>query len=144
MYLYCDFREQEEVLYYHLGPEYEKISLRPKYENRTQKEGSLKNHTITISNLTVNDSGMYSCDYKKDGGDGIKCNVYMLVVRGMFFFFFFFSLHGSNSQWWRVGTSYPFNSMLQVHFTEKYNTFTPILMSISYCQILHYIYRFSI
>lgn len=100
MYLYYDFREQEAVLYYHLKDGYEKISPRPRYKNRIQKNGSLKNHTITISNLTLNDSGLYSCVYKKTTNTQLKCNNYTLIVRGMFFFFFsklFSSLYGRNT-----------------------------------------------
>ncbi|GAA6233849.1 uncharacterized protein LOC108875862 isoform X2, partial [Lates japonicus] len=42
--------------------------------------GSLENHTITISNLTVEDSGIYRCVYKKNAQSEDIRNVYILVV----------------------------------------------------------------
>ncbi|XP_026216472.1 uncharacterized protein si:ch211-188c18.1 [Anabas testudineus] len=81
MYLYHFLREKEEVLYYHQDPEPEQITPRQRYQNRIQKEGSLKNHTITISNLTLDDSGVYSCVYKNRLNLDMKCNIYILVVR---------------------------------------------------------------
>lgn len=87
MYLYHDFSKKAEVLYYHLINADEKITPRQRYKNRIEKKGSLKNHTITISNLTLKDSGLYSCVYKKEADTEVKCNVYMLAVSGMFFFF---------------------------------------------------------
>lgn len=87
MYLYHKFKERQEVLYYHHNPgSTHKITPRERYENRIQIDGPLKNHTITISNLTADDSGFYSCVYKQFPTGEAKCNVYTLFVRGAFFF----------------------------------------------------------
>ncbi|XP_050926650.1 uncharacterized protein LOC108875862 isoform X2 [Lates calcarifer] len=80
MYLYHDAKTQEEVLYYHSSPGPEKISPRIRYAKRVEKKGSLKKHTITISNLTVEDSGIYRCVYKKNVQSEDIRDVYMLVV----------------------------------------------------------------
>ncbi|GLD74373.1 uncharacterized protein AKAME5_002570200 [Lates japonicus] len=80
MYLYHNAKTQEEVLYYHSSPGPEKISPRIRYSKRVEKKGSLKKHTITISNLTVEDSGIYRCVYKKNAQSEDIRNVYMLVV----------------------------------------------------------------
>lgn len=84
MYLYHYFKEKDEVLYYH-STTYDKITPRERYMNRIQIKGSLRNHTITISNLTLHDSGLYSCVYKKSANKEVKCNLYMLVVAGMLY-----------------------------------------------------------
>ncbi|XP_050926651.1 V-set and immunoglobulin domain-containing protein 1 isoform X3 [Lates calcarifer] len=80
MYLYHNAKTQEEVLYYHSSPGPEKISPRIRYAKRVEKQGSLKNHTITISNLTVEDSGIYRCVYKKNVQSEDIRNVYILAV----------------------------------------------------------------
>ncbi|XP_051240205.1 uncharacterized protein LOC127354356 [Dicentrarchus labrax] len=83
MYLYHEFKELDEVLYFHSKPgTADKITPRPRYKNRTQTEGPLKNHTITISNLTVDDTGLYRCAFIKFPGDKVRCNVYTLIVGG--------------------------------------------------------------
>ncbi|KAF3852272.1 hypothetical protein F7725_005627 [Dissostichus mawsoni] len=64
MYLYLNqyHEEQKEVLYYHSSPGTpDNIAPRERYEDRIQTNGSLKDHTITISRLTVHDSGFYRC-----------------------------------------------------------------------------------
>uniref|UniRef100_A0A8C4GGU8 Immunoglobulin subtype domain-containing protein n=1 Tax=Dicentrarchus labrax TaxID=13489 RepID=A0A8C4GGU8_DICLA len=90
MYLYHEFKELDEVLYFHSKPgTADKITPRPRYKNRTQTEGPLKNHTITISNLTVDDTGLYRCAFIKFPGDKVRCNVYTLIVGGAFFLLLF-------------------------------------------------------
>lgn len=90
MYLYKAFKKMDEVLYYHSMPgSSDKINPRKRYKNRVQTNGSLKNHTIVISNLTVDDAGLYSCVYLKLPSDRVKCNVCTLVVRGVFFLLLF-------------------------------------------------------
>lgn len=89
MYLHGTFAKQEKnvVLYYSSKPGKEdKITPREKFKKRIQTNGPLKNHTITISNLTVHDAGFYSCNYTKFPRDSVICNVYMLVVKGAYFF----------------------------------------------------------
>lgn len=84
LYLYREFNLTEAVLYYSLA---DRISPRRRYTNRIWTHGSLKNYTITISNLTVDDSGLYRCVYKRLPRVEVKCNVYTLVVRGAFCLF---------------------------------------------------------
>lgn len=85
MYLYLSFKGmKEEVLYY-----YNEVSVREKFQKRTQMKGSLRNNTITISNLTVEDAGSYQCVYTHISEENVRCKVHTLVVRGAFFFFSF-------------------------------------------------------
>ncbi|KAK2816872.1 hypothetical protein Q5P01_025063 [Channa striata] len=81
MYLYHYFASREEVLYFHAHPGPAKITKRSQYKTRVQQEGSLTNHTITIRNLNVNDSGLYRCVYTKFPSIEVNCSVYTLVVR---------------------------------------------------------------
>lgn len=84
MYLYhTGHVKRKQVLYYHAGST-EQINLEDGFKNRTQKEGSLKNHTISISELTVDDSGLYSCVFLSFP-DVVQCSVHTLFVRGVFF-----------------------------------------------------------
>lgn len=86
MYLYRDFKERYEVLYYSSNQQFQdKVILRNRYVNRTQTVGLLRNHNITISQLTVDDSGVYSCVYKDFPSGEVRCNVYAVVVGGEFF-----------------------------------------------------------
>lgn len=92
MYLCRQFNEVEEVLYYHSVPgKADKMTLANRYRERIQKSGSLTNLTVTISNLTAEDSGIYSCVYVNTSKPytQVKCNVHTVVVRGEFFPFFF-------------------------------------------------------
>ncbi|XP_078136488.1 uncharacterized protein LOC144536983 [Sander vitreus] len=88
MYLYHDrdedHKEQKEALYCHSYPDSTyKITPRKRYTGRIETKGSLLNLTITISNLTVNDSGFYSCVYIKNPPDEVRCNVYTLFISGV-------------------------------------------------------------
>lgn len=89
MYLYRQFNTAEEVFYFHCMPEStDKITPSNRYKERIQKSGSLSNLTVTISNLTAEDSGIYRCEYVNTSGTRVKCNVHTVVVRGEFFSFF--------------------------------------------------------
>lgn len=86
MTLYWEYEERGEVLYYHTSPgSADKVTPRKGYENRVQTNGSLKNLTVTISSLTVNDTGFYRCVYTKFPSDRVQCNVHKLFVRGVSF-----------------------------------------------------------
>ncbi|XP_036967088.1 uncharacterized protein LOC119026695 isoform X2 [Acanthopagrus latus] len=73
----CKGEEEEEVLYYHRR----RISPRQRFSGRVLTTGSLMNHTITISSLTIEDAGLYRCVYVNKNYDRVKCNGYTLVVR---------------------------------------------------------------
>ncbi|KAK5602550.1 hypothetical protein CRENBAI_008988 [Crenichthys baileyi] len=51
---------------------------RLKYEHRIQTHRSTL--TFTISNLTVNDTGIYRCVYKKSANIAVKCSVYAVFI----------------------------------------------------------------
>ena len=78
----CKGEEEEEVLYHHRRNG--RISPRGRFSGRVLTTGSLMNHTITISNLTIEDAGLYRCVYVNKNYDRVKCNGYTLVVRGEF------------------------------------------------------------
>ncbi|XP_039468956.1 uncharacterized protein LOC116320467 isoform X5 [Oreochromis aureus] len=59
-----------------------KLMARQRYEGRIESNGAPMNHDITISNLTVDDSGVYTCVYKESANKGVNCKVYTVFVRG--------------------------------------------------------------
>lgn len=81
MYLYKKFMELEEVLY-------RKSSFMPRepFIDRVQVEGTLRDQNITIRNLSVHDSGFYSCSYIDFPDREVECNTYLLAVKGAYFF----------------------------------------------------------
>ncbi|XP_042246589.1 uncharacterized protein LOC121882405 isoform X1 [Thunnus maccoyii] len=82
MYLYRNVENRENVIYYHPNPNsVDKITPGIRYKDRIQTNGSLESHTITISNLTTNDSGVYSCVYIKFPAGEARCNVYTVAVK---------------------------------------------------------------
>ncbi|XP_031595959.1 V-set and immunoglobulin domain-containing protein 1-like isoform X3 [Oreochromis aureus] len=81
MYLYHNFIEQKEV-YFYSNYTNGKLMARQRYEGRIESNGAPMNHDITISNLTVDDSGVYTCVYKESANKGVNCKVYTVFVRG--------------------------------------------------------------
>ncbi|XP_073325131.1 uncharacterized protein [Pagrus major] len=82
MYLYQqEYKGVEEVLYY--DGRNDNISPRHRFISRIETTGSLMNHTITISSLTMEDTGFYRCVYMNKNDDRVKCKGYTLIVRGM-------------------------------------------------------------
>nr|XP_029480232.1 uncharacterized protein LOC115103539 isoform X2 [Oncorhynchus nerka] len=61
MYLYVGLDRDREVLYYHQRDS--KLTPRKGYWNRVKTEGPVDQLTITISNLTIEDTGVYCCVY---------------------------------------------------------------------------------
>lgn len=59
MYLYHNFTEQNEVYFNN------KIVERPRLKVRIWVNEAFMNYEITIINLTVDDSGVYTCVYKE-------------------------------------------------------------------------------
>lgn len=87
MYLYKKFVVREEVLYHHSKPGRPSlVTPRGPFRNRTRVDGTLQDHSITIGNLTVHDSGFYSCVYTCFPDKEVECNTYMLAVKGVYFF----------------------------------------------------------
>ncbi|XP_023146552.2 uncharacterized protein LOC111582202 [Amphiprion ocellaris] len=83
MYLYHERTGQEEVLYYSKGfRSPDNVAPRQRYNGRIQTTGSFMSHSITISNLTVDDTGLYSCVYAKEVKYQVKCDVYAVIVTG--------------------------------------------------------------
>ena len=82
LYLYQDQKEPINVFYYHSYPKStDKVTPGVRFTDRIQTIGSLKDQTITISNLTVEDYGSYRCVYIKVPRE-VTCNVYTLLIRG--------------------------------------------------------------
>lgn len=110
LYLYQDQKEPVNVLYYHSYPgSTDKVTPGIRFTDRIQTSGSLKNQTITISRLTVDDSGFYRCVYIRVPHE-VTCSVYTLFIRGEVFLFLLkdytrSSLKGSNpSTVWCIHT----------------------------------------
>lgn len=81
MYLNKKFMELEEVLYRsfkHGRP----VTVGGPFKNRTEVDGTLLDQNITIGNLTVYDSGFYSCVFADYPDGKVQCNTYLLAVRG--------------------------------------------------------------
>ncbi|XP_075899047.1 uncharacterized protein LOC142899359 [Nelusetta ayraudi] len=84
MYLYKKFIVLEEVLYHSSKPGSPTVvTPREPFKNRTQVDGTLQDQNITIGNLTVHDSGFYSCVFISFPEGKVKCNTYMLAVKGV-------------------------------------------------------------
>uniref|UniRef100_A0A3Q4M218 Ig-like domain-containing protein n=1 Tax=Neolamprologus brichardi TaxID=32507 RepID=A0A3Q4M218_NEOBR len=75
MYLYHRFTEQNEVYFYsnHVNS---KVTVRSRYKGRIESNGAPMNHSITMTNLTVDDSGVYTCVYKESVDKSAECKVY--------------------------------------------------------------------
>ncbi|XP_039880601.1 uncharacterized protein LOC120729162 isoform X3 [Simochromis diagramma] len=82
MYLYHRFTEQNEVYYYsnHVNS---KVSVRSRFKGRIESNGAPMNHSITVTNLTVDDSGVYICVYTESVDTSVECKVYTVFVRGV-------------------------------------------------------------
>ncbi|CDQ96273.1 unnamed protein product [Oncorhynchus mykiss] len=61
MYLYVGLDRDREVLYYHQRDS--KLTPRKGYWDRVKTEGPVDQLTITVSNLTIEDTGVYWCVY---------------------------------------------------------------------------------
>ncbi len=83
LYLNHIFEKPEKVLYYYQKESNEMVTPSEKFKNRIKTNGSLKNNTITISNVTIEDAGLYECSYRNVLEDiKVTCKVYTLFVRG--------------------------------------------------------------
>ncbi|XP_042159278.1 uncharacterized protein LOC112264167 isoform X3 [Oncorhynchus tshawytscha] len=63
MYLYVGLDRDREVLYYYQHDS--KLTPRKRYWDRVKTEGPVDQLTITVSNLTIEDTGVYWCVYTK-------------------------------------------------------------------------------
>lgn len=100
MYLYHNFTEQNEVYFNN------KTVERPRLKVRIWVNEAFMNYEITIINLTVDDSGVYTSVYKELLDRSVDSNVYRVFVRGVCFFLLFVknsTISLSNSQCFRVG-----------------------------------------
>ncbi|XP_008412961.1 uncharacterized protein LOC103467975 isoform X2 [Poecilia reticulata] len=75
-YLYL-YREKDEVLFFPFTSQSVAVP-RGKYEHRIQTHRSTM--TFTISNLTVNDQGVYTCVYKKSDKVFVICSIYGVFI----------------------------------------------------------------
>ncbi|XP_036408812.1 uncharacterized protein LOC118794671 [Megalops cyprinoides] len=63
LYLYHSLPDKKSVLY--LDKDTYKLTPGGRFEHKLKTEGQLENFTVTISNLTEDDSGLYWCLYNK-------------------------------------------------------------------------------
>ncbi|XP_069553226.1 uncharacterized protein [Brachyistius frenatus] len=79
MYLFHEFVEEKEVIFYK-----DKLMERTGYKSRIQIN-RYQNHTITItiSNLTADDSGVYTCVYTNTMINQVRCNSAIVFIRGV-------------------------------------------------------------
>uniref|UniRef100_A0A4W5KDH5 Ig-like domain-containing protein n=1 Tax=Hucho hucho TaxID=62062 RepID=A0A4W5KDH5_9TELE len=66
MYLYVGLDRDREVLYYYQRDS--KLTPRKRYWDRVKTEGPVDQLTITVNNLTKEDTGVYWCVYTKFNG----------------------------------------------------------------------------
>uniref|UniRef100_A0A3Q0RAJ2 Ig-like domain-containing protein n=1 Tax=Amphilophus citrinellus TaxID=61819 RepID=A0A3Q0RAJ2_AMPCI len=78
MYLYHEFTERNEV-YYCSNHINSKITVRSKYKGRIWTNGTPMSHDITITSLTLDDSGVYTCDYKESFDTSVNNSQYCQV-----------------------------------------------------------------
>lgn len=83
MYLYHNFTEQNEMYFNN------KIVERPRLKVRIWVNEAFMNYEITIINLTVDDSGVYTCVYKELLDRSVDSNIYRDFVRGVCFVLLF-------------------------------------------------------
>ncbi|XP_012728615.3 uncharacterized protein LOC105933568 [Fundulus heteroclitus] len=76
LYLYHELDKKEEVLFSHSKTP--NAAPRLMYQDRIQTNNSARN--FTISNLTVNDAGIYTCAYTEPGSN-IICNIYAVFIK---------------------------------------------------------------
>lgn len=85
VYLY---RDNERVTYYDYNSASDGLFTlqKPQDYNRIEKTGTIQKHNITISNVTVSDSGLYRCVCYSFTNPKcyLDCNVYKVVISGMF------------------------------------------------------------
>lgn len=82
MYLYHSLTEENEVYFCGTAARGRTV-VRSTYRGRVHTEGAALNHNFTVTNLTVNDSGVYTCVYKESVDKTVKCTVYTVFVRGV-------------------------------------------------------------
>ncbi|KAI1896784.1 hypothetical protein AGOR_G00098380 [Albula goreensis] len=73
LYLLLGLHDEKEVFFFH--KENKKLNMGHDYKNRVQTQGELDKLTITIGNMTDDDSGVYWCKYRyfnPDEGQALK------------------------------------------------------------------------
>ncbi|KAL6110196.1 uncharacterized protein ACO6RY_19328 [Pungitius sinensis] len=81
LYLYQQRKERRQVLFY--PGRTNTITPGHTFMKRIHTEGSLRNHTVTISQLTVDDAGFYKCVYFTFSTSETQCSNYTLFVKGV-------------------------------------------------------------
>lgn len=83
MHLYQRMESEKEVLYYYRNPA--KCTLKNEYVGRVETEGEMLSLSVTITNITDDDTGLYWCSYNViQGSDLIKftSNYTLVIVNG--------------------------------------------------------------
>ncbi|XP_040042433.2 uncharacterized protein LOC120825102 isoform X2 [Gasterosteus aculeatus] len=81
LYLYREHKPRIQVVYY--PDSGDETTPGDAFIERIQTNGSLSKHTVTISTLSVNDSGFYKCVYVTFPSGETSCSNYILFVRGV-------------------------------------------------------------
>ncbi|KAM4585243.1 uncharacterized protein PAE49_004536 isoform 2-T2 [Odontesthes bonariensis] len=81
LYVLHEFHEKQEVLFVNFQTP-DTVTPRERYKGRIKTKGSPNDLIITVSNLSVCDTGVYSCVYKKGGQRDAVRNVHTAFIKG--------------------------------------------------------------
>ncbi|XP_011472171.1 uncharacterized protein LOC105353899 [Oryzias latipes] len=81
LYLYHSLNETKEVLFFNSqSPE---PSVRANYKGKIVWNGSFTTLNITLTNLTANSEGIYTCEYKSHSHEPRTSQIYGLHIKGL-------------------------------------------------------------
>ncbi|XP_078810089.1 uncharacterized protein LOC111946255 isoform X3 [Oryzias latipes] len=81
LYLYHSLNETKEVLF--LNSQSPEPSVRANYKGKVVWNGSFTTLNITLTNLTANSEGIYTCEYKSHSHEPRMSQIYGLHIKGL-------------------------------------------------------------